>query len=126
GAVMESEMLAWPLRRLMVAAAADGAAAVIFASGAVRRRLGGHAARVRASVMLGDSDAAATTVRAAMLAYQNAGVGPEDVDCAEVDDDTAAGELAAYEALQFAPQGQGPELVESGFTALGGVLPVNT
>src|SRR5690606_20724277 len=50
---------------------------------------------------------------------------PEDLDLAEVDDDTAAEEMAAYEALQFAPHGQGPELVESGFTALGGVLPVN-
>jgi acetyl-CoA acetyltransferase len=53
-------------------------------------------------------------------------VEPEQVDCAEVDDHTAAGELAAYEALQFAPAGQGPELVDSGFTDLGGVLPVNT
>jgi acetyl-CoA acetyltransferase len=60
-----------------------------------------------------------------MLAYQAAGLGPEEIDCAEVDDHTAAGEVAAYEALQFVPEGQGPELVDSGFTAVGGVLPVN-
>jgi acetyl-CoA acetyltransferase len=125
-AVLGSELLEWPLRRLMVAESADGAAAVVFASGAVRRRLGGHAARVRASVLLGDGDAGEAISRAAALAYQNAGLGPEDLDLAEVDDNTAAGEMAAYEALQFAPQGQGPELVESGFTRLGGVLPVNT
>ena len=38
----------------------------------------------------------------------------------------AAAELAVYEQLQFVPEGQGPELIDSGFTALGGVLPVNT
>ncbi|UGS36956.1 hypothetical protein DSM104329_03368 [Capillimicrobium parvum] len=126
GDVMGSELLEWPLRRLMVAAHADGAAAVVFTSGAVRRRLGGHAARVRASVLLGDSDAGDAISRAALLAYQSSSLGPEEIDLAEVDDSTAAGEMAAYEALQFAPQGQGPELVESAFTALGGVLPVNT
>lgn len=124
--VLGSELLEWPLRRLMVAGSADGAAAAVFASGPVRRRRGGHAARVRASVLLGDGDVGAAVSRAAALAYQTAGLGPEDMDLAEVDDDTAAGEMAAYEALQFAPHGQGPELVESGFTALGGVLPVNT
>jgi acetyl-CoA acetyltransferase len=59
------------------------------------------------------------------MGYQAAGIGPDDVDCAEVDDATAAGELMSYEALQFAPDGQGPELVAGGFTMLGGVLPVN-
>jgi acetyl-CoA acetyltransferase len=53
-------------------------------------------------------------------------MGPEDLDCGEVDDVTAAAELAAYEDLQLAPAGQGPELIDTGFTALGGVTPVNT
>ena len=127
GDVLGSEMLEWPLRRLMVAAHADGAAAVVFTSGSVRRRLGGHAARVRASVLLGDSDAGAAISRAALARPTRApSLGPEEIDLAEVDDPTPVDEIAAYEALQFAPQGQGPELVESAFTALGGVLPVNT
>jgi acetyl-CoA acetyltransferase len=127
-AVMESEMVAWPLRRLMVAPRGVGAAAVLLASADARRRLPGPAARVLACAVANDRGAenGAAIGRAAALAYQAAGIGPDDVDCAELHDLTAATELAAYESLQFAPEGQGPELIDSGFTALGGVLPVNT
>jgi len=124
--VMRSEVLAWPLRRLMVAEPVQAAAAVVLGSQEARRRRGPRAPRVRASVLL-DADSAdgAATVRAARLGYFSAELGPEDVDVAEIDDPTPVDELAAYEALEFAPPGRGPELVESGFTALGGVLPVN-
>lgn len=127
-AVLASEMLVWPLRRLMVATRAEGASAVVLASSDARRRIGARAPRVRASVLVqrGGAEHEAAAARAGRLAYQAASVGPEDIDCAELDELTAAGEVAAYEALQFAPEGQGPELVDSGFTALGGVLPVNT
>lgn len=126
--VLESEMVAWPLRRLMVAPRSVGAAVVVLASSAGRRHLTGPLARVLACAMAQEGGTAngASAGRAARIAYQLAGVGPEDIDCAEVDDRTAAAELAAYEALQFAPMGQGRELIDSGFTALGGVLPVNT
>lgn len=116
----------WPLNRLMVAPYGVGAAAVVLVSAAERRRLHVAAPRVRASVLVtAGADETDCTPRAARLAYAAAGVGPEDLGCAEVGDVTAAAELAAYEALQFAPDGQGPELIDSGFTALGGVLPVN-
>jgi len=119
--VLESELLAWPLTRLMVADAGEGAAALVLG-----RRRKPSAPRVRASLLVqpeGDHGGAA---RAARLAYEAAGLGPEDIDCAELEDVTAAAELAAYEELQLAPPGQGPELIDTGFTALGGVLPVNT
>jgi acetyl-CoA acetyltransferase len=127
-AVLESDLLVWPLRSLMVARASEGAAAVVLGSSDLGRHGRARAPRVRASVLVrqGESAALATAARAARLTYEAAGMGPEDVDCAEIDDPTAAGELPAYEALEFAPDGQGPELVDSGFTALGGVLPVNT
>lgn len=127
-AVLESEMLAWPLRRLMVAPQNGGAAAVVLASASARRRMPGAAARVLTCTVAEEGGAAngPSAGRAARLAYREAGIGPDDVDCAELHDMTAAAELAAYEALQFAPEGQGPELIDSGFTALGGVLPVNT
>ena len=115
-AVLDSDVVEWPLTRLMVAPRAAGAAAVVLAS-----RAGSEAPRVRASVLA----AARDEPRAAQLAYAAAGLGPEDVDCAEVHDDTAAAELEAYEALQLVPAGGGHELVDTGFTALGGVLPVN-
>ena len=126
--VLASELLAWPLRALMVAPPAQAAAAVVLASGDVRRRMGAEGPSVRASVVVrrGDSGGDAAAARAARLAYQMAGLGPEELDCAEIDDRTVAAELAAYEALLLAPEGRGPDLVDGGFTALGGVLPVNT
>lgn len=124
--VLASELLLWPLRRLMVAPPADGAAAVVLGAGGRGSRRGAKSPLVRASVMLdGGSSGGAETSRAARLAYLSAGLGPEDVDLAEIEDPTPVEEIAAYEALEFAPEGSGPELVESGFTALGGVLPVN-
>jgi acetyl-CoA acyltransferase len=127
-AVLESDLLVWPLRGLMVALPSEGAAAVVLASSDFDRRTGARAPRVRASILVRDGNEATlgAAPRAARLIYDAAGLGPEDIDCAEIDHPTAAGELAAYEGLQFAPEGEGPELVDSGFTALGGVLPVNT
>lgn len=124
--ILASEMLLWPLRRLMVAAPAEGAAAVVLGSREAGRRLGPKAPRVRASVLLDeDSRGGSSAARAARLGYFSAGLGPEEIDLAEIEDPTPVDELAAYEALEFAPDGSGPELVESGFTALGGVVPVN-
>jgi acetyl-CoA acetyltransferase len=127
-AVHASELLEWPLRRLMLAEPSEGAAAVVLSTGQVGRRAGASGPRVLASVLVRESPdrALAASARAAHLSYHVAGVGPEDLDCAEVDDRSAAREIASYEALQLAPEGHGPELVDSGFTARGGVLPVNT
>jgi acetyl-CoA acetyltransferase len=127
-AVLASEMLAWPLRRLMVAEPSQGAAAVVVGASEVRRRMGATGPRLLASVVVREATAGvlAASARAARLAYQVAGIGPEDLDCAEIDDRSAAHEVAAYEALQLVPEGRGPELVDSGFTAPAGVLPVNT
>ena len=81
---------------------------------------------MRASVLLDeDSSGGSSASRAARLGYFSAGLGPEEIDLAEIEDPTPVDELAAYEALEFAPDGSGPELVDSGFTALGGVVPVN-
>ena len=121
-AVLNSDLVAWPLTRLMVAPRTAGAAAVVLAPHAPAPAGAGSPPRVRACVLARDGDEAG----AAQRAYDAAALGPEDVDCAELHDETAAAELAAYEALQFVPVGEGPALVDTGFTSLGGVLPVNT
>jgi acetyl-CoA acetyltransferase len=124
--VLASETLLWPLRQLMVAPPAHGAAAIVLAAAERGDRRGAKAPLVRASVMLdAGSSGGAESSRAARLAYFSAGVGPDEIDLAEVEDPTPVEEIAAYEALEFAPEGAAAELVESGFTALGGVLPVN-
>jgi acetyl-CoA acetyltransferase len=63
---------------------------------------------------------------AAGAAYAMAGLGPKDVRCAEVHEAAASAELVLYEQLGFAPHGEGPALIRSGATRLGGALPVNT
>jgi len=62
---------------------------------------------------------------AARDAYEQAGVGPSDIDLAEVHDATAVGELLHMENLQFCPPGESGRMVESGETSLGGRLPIN-
>src|SRR2546430_3858280 len=64
--------------------------------------------------------------RAAMQAYEMAGIGPGDIDVAEVHDAVAPAEISIYEDLRFCAPGEGPKLVEDRVTGLGGRLPVNT
>ena len=108
-AVLESDLVASPLTRLMIAPRTGRRRGRRPRLAAPRPRPARPAPRVRASVLARDGDEA----RAAQLAYAAAALGPEDVDCAEVHDETAAAELAAYEALQFVPDGEGPALVDT-------------
>jgi len=62
--------------------------------------------------------------KAADLAYEEAGVSPEDVDVVELHDCFSANELITYEALGLAEEGHGHELVEAETTTYGGAGPV--
>ncbi|NMB41781.1 MAG: acetyl-CoA acetyltransferase, partial [Firmicutes bacterium] len=62
---------------------------------------------------------------AAKKAYEMAGVGPQDIDVAEVHDCFTIAELMAYENLGFAEPGKGVELIRDGETYIGGKIPVN-
>ncbi|MFS8085584.1 MAG: thiolase C-terminal domain-containing protein, partial [Acidobacteriota bacterium] len=62
---------------------------------------------------------------AADRAYQMAGIGPAEIDLAEVHDATSFSELYQAEMLRFCESGQGGAFVASGATALGGTLPMN-
>ena len=127
--VLGSREIVWPLTLLMCSPVSDGAAAVVLASRGLDGRRG---PRVRASVVVSgnrhdhEDPAAGSAGRAAALAYEAAGLGPDDLDCVELHDATAPAELIAYEQLGLASPGQGPELIESGETGLGGRLPANT
>jgi len=61
----------------------------------------------------------------AAAAYEEAGIGPEDIDLAEVYDLSSAMELDWYEAIGLCPEGEAEELLRSGATSLGGKVPVN-
>ena len=59
-------------------------------------------------------------------AYKMAGLGPEDIDVAEVHDATSFCEIYQCEMLRFCPEGEGGRFIASGATGPGGKLPVNT
>ncbi len=130
--VLRDRLVSWPLTRAMCAPVGDGAAAAVVGSearaGATGRR---RAVRVRASAMASGTDrpleAADRDVaaRAARAAYDQAGLGPGEVQVAEVHDATAFGELHQVEALGFCGEGRGGEFALAGHGALGGRLPVN-
>jgi acetyl-CoA acetyltransferase len=134
-AVLASRMIAEPLTLLQCCPTTDGAAALVIASRDVARRSGRPAVKVAASILtsgtytnpakgsLASDDDLPT--RAAAGAYEMAGMGPEDIDVAEVHDAFTIGEILAYENLGFCPRGEGGRLVEEGVTSLDGKLPVN-
>jgi acetyl-CoA acetyltransferase len=129
GEVLGSRLIAEPLRLLMCAPIGDGAAGVVVASPEYARRLDGHPVTVDACVLTSNGahpDAAHPAARAAQAAYEQAGLGPIDLDLAEVHDACAAAELWLYEQLGFCGPGEGPKLLADDATELGGCLPVNT
>ena len=130
--VLAAKMVSWPLTLPMCSPVSDGAAAAVVVSGSLlsedqRRR----AVRVRACEMGIGSDRPAEAFDrhlcriAAQRAYERAGVGPEDMDLAEVHDATAFAEIQQTENLGFCEIGDGGRLAASGATALGGRIPVN-
>lgn len=130
--VLADRLVAYPLTRAMCAPIGDGASAAILCSGrALKRMTGARPVRIAASVLTsgilpesGEMDLVGKRLSAE--AYEKAGVGPEDVDVAEVHDATAFGELLQTEELGFCGEGEGGPFAESGATKLGGKLPVNT
>jgi acetyl-CoA acetyltransferase len=126
--VMNDWVVSYPLTRAMCAPIGDGSAAAIICS---ERFLKAHptsrAIRIRASILRSGNRVGApdSTIRAAKIAYETAGLGPEDINVAEVHDATAFGELNVTEQLGFCPKGEGGLFAESGATALDGKIPVN-
>jgi acetyl-CoA acetyltransferase len=127
--VLASRTIAHPLTLLMCSPIGDGAAAVVVTSAARARRLGASAIRIEASVLTSGTDRetgdASAVQRAAYAAYAQAGVDPAELDVLELHDAAAPAELMLYEELQLCASGEGPALLRSGRTALGGSMVVN-
>jgi acetyl-CoA acetyltransferase len=129
--ILAAPEVVWPLTTPMCSPIGDGAAAMIIASEEFARKNGFLDAVEVAACMIGSGeddehyDNGSTLSRLAAAAYERAGIGPEDVDVAEVHDATAYGELYATEELGFCPRGQGGVFAEAGHTTLGGNIPVN-
>jgi acetyl-CoA acetyltransferase len=124
--VLNDRMVSYPLTRSMCAPMGDGAGAAILVSGDYLSRLkDARPIKVRASLLASGSARSGQTSRAVQKAYEIAGVGPEDIDTAEVHDATAFGELGLTESLGFCKEGDGGPYAESGATTIGGARPIN-
>lgn len=129
--VLRSRPVADPLTLLQCCPSkVDGAAAVVLTT---RKPASGTPVRVLASAVQSgrieegcdDILDAEITARTANLAYEQAGISPQDVDVVELHDAFTIAELLYYEALGLAPAGCGQDLLRRGDTALGGRVPVN-
>ena len=126
--VIADREVAYPLTRAMCAPIGDGAAAAIICSERFLKSKGfARTVRIRASVLKSGTRQGQNDIcsRAANAAYEAAGLGPKDIDVAEVHDATAFGELYQSEQMGFCPIGKGGPFAESGATALGGKIPIN-
>jgi acetyl-CoA acetyltransferase len=130
--VLGAVPVVWPFTVPMCAPVSDGGAAAILVSDRMLGRIGrARAVGVRASVLLTGITRDQTafdqhlTAIGARRAYELAGVGPEDIDLAEVHDATAFAEIQQIENLQLVGFGDGGPATLRGETRLGGRVPVN-
>ena len=129
--VLAAPMIAEPLTRPMCSPIGDGAAAAVIVSEKKARELGvSKPVRVVVSVLHSGwdhgMDEPGTVEVCATEAYEEAGIGPQDINVLECHDASAPAELMAYESLGLCAKGEGGKLIDSGATRLGGRLPVNT
>jgi acetyl-CoA acetyltransferase len=131
--VLASRPIAEPLNMFMCCPSGDGAAAVVVTTETRARTLGVTPVKIAASVLqsgyykTGFRDIAYSelTDRTSSLAYEAAGLGPKDIDLAEVHDAFTIAELMYYEALGFCERGAGKDFLVRGDSKIGGSKPVN-
>ena len=135
--VLGSPMVCDPLRLFMLCSPNEGAAALVLRAGAKPGDVTIAAAALRSHLpgrVLGEEtplcgtvndDVPSPTELAVREAYDIAGVGPEDLDLAEVQDTDSARELISYEELLFCPRGGAAAWLDGGAPERHGRLPVN-
>ena len=136
--IMNDVMIAYPNTRSMCSANCDGAAAAVVVSDAKLKTLSleqqRRAIKVKASVLTSDPyeegcqvlpNVNTLTRNAARIAYEQAGVGPEDLDLVELHDCFATAELVHYDNLMLCEEGGAADFFNSGATWRTGTTPVN-
>ncbi len=138
--VLSSRMLNYPLTQYMFCAPDEGAAAVVMCRADLARRYASTPIRLRATALRTrrygafevhaswaaiESDDA-PTVYASRAAYEQAGIGPTDVDVVQLQDTDAGAEVIHMAENGFCADGDQEKLIAEGATEIGGSLPVNT
>lgn len=129
-----------PLRKYMFCNPAEGGAALVMCRASEAHRYTDRPILVRAAVMrtrhhgsfevfspaLSAEIAPAPTVTASRAAYEEAGVGPEDIDVIQLQDTDSGSEIIHLAENGFCEHGEQEHLLREGATDIGGRLPVNT
>jgi len=132
--VLDSRMIAAPLKVFDCCANADGASCVILAGEDVAKKvtdtpiwITGLGLASASMSLTGRKTASSLScaVEAGKQAYKMAGLKPHDVDVAEVHDCFTIAEIMAYEDLDFCERGEGGKLIDDEETYIGGKIPVN-
>lgn len=126
--IMNGRMIAEPLNLFDCSPTTDGAAAVVLSKGETGVLVRASSQASGATLMQDIEDL--LTIKAvkesARMAYEQAELGPENIDVVELHDCFSITEIVAIEDLGFFEKGTGWEAVEKGLTKHGGKIPVNT
>jgi benzoylsuccinyl-CoA thiolase BbsB subunit len=131
--VLSSRPIADPFTLLQCCPTGDGAAALVLCEAKLARKYRPDAIQIAASDLTSgkytpgfrDMTIPEITVRGAKEAFEEAGLGPQDIDVAEVHDAFSIAELLYYEAFGFCDRGEAGAFIESGATAIDGTIAVN-
>ena len=138
--ILNSRMLNYPLTQYMFCAPDEGAAAAILCRADIARRFTSSPILLRATALrtrrygayevhsswAAVEEDAAPTVYASRAAYEAAGIGPEDVDIAQLQDTDAGAEIIHMAENGLCADGDQEKLLAEGATEIGGRLPINT
>lgn len=138
--VLQSQMVSDPLTKFMFCSPGEGAVALLLASGRKARELGLPAVRLRAAAVrtrptgsfevfspaLDLDRGGSPTGLASQAAYEMAGVGPEDIDIAQLQDTEVGAEIMHMAENGFCADGEQTAWIAEGRTRIDGILPVNT
>jgi acetyl-CoA acetyltransferase len=138
--ILSSRMLNYPLTQYMFCSPDEGAAAAVLCRGDIARRYTSSPILLRATALrtrrygayevhsswAAVEEDAAPTVYASRAAYEAAGIGPEDVDVAQLQDTDAGAEVIHMAENGLCADGEQEKLVAEGATEIGGRLPINT
>ena len=138
--IMNAPMINDPLTKFMFCSPSEGGVALILASEKKAKQLGADGvkiAKVAVKTRPADSfevfqagvsvrDGGKPTVLASQAAFEGAGIGPEDIDVAQLQDTESGAEIMHMAENGFCKDGEQEEWLANGWSNLDGKLPVNT
>jgi acetyl-CoA acetyltransferase len=138
--ILNSQMVNDPLTKFMFCSPAEGAVALVLASEKKARELGAKAVKLKTATVrtrppgsfevfspgLDIERGPSPTVIASKAAFEAAGIGPEDVDVAQLQDTESGAEIMHMAENGFCADGEQEQWLAEGRTKIGGKLPVNT